>query len=337
MPRRPTILALVLAAAALSAHAQETAPPNTAPLTLAILRRDGVLIQFATWSGKAWGNTWPVPKKHAETPITLDELPKRWWGKAAPPATWHAWTRDGRQAALHPTTPTWYLAHCQQGTGIRTDFAAASPAPPPVEQPYPKDGVAASAAVAFQPIGVLSQTSPVWKALSQALPARVTVEEDRVIKRYVSAGWTHPYTHGRDTFPVTVEALYRMPTDGGQFLHYFEAVKRYGRRRPKGWTEPPWRDPDCDLVTFIAGWFPAGNGDTAVTLGEIRIVLTTCDFADADVMLPLASLTWQGKPHWIVQYSGWGRESYELLQVAPGALPARILQTQGGSCPRVGG
>ena len=335
-------------AATLGAAAEDEGGPRP-PFTLAILRRDSVLVPFATWTGKDWTNTWPVPRKAAETPITLDAVPKRWWGKTGPIAAWHAWTRDGAQHELRPASPTWFLAHCEQGTGIRSSYKSPVPAPPPILQPYPKDGIAASTAMKFQPIAVMGSTSPIWKAVGDALPEPLAAEEDRLVKGLSVEGWQHPQREaGRRQVPVTVEALYRTSAGtGGQFLYYFEAVKRYpSDEPPKTPRETPVkqdaldkraadaaRETDCGVVTFVSGWFHAGNGDSAVKLGAITAVLTSCDYAAADVMFPLAYTDWNGSPLWIVQFSGWGREWYALLHAGAEPEPRVLLRTLGGVCP----
>ncbi len=342
-------LAMAVATSTLAGGQQEAPSP---PLTLAIVRRDAVLIPFATWTGKRWETAWPAPQKSSETPITLNELPKRWWGKPGPVAEWHAWTRDGNTQTLRSITPTWYLAHCQQGTGIRSSYAPAQPAPPPIVQPYPKDGVATSSAIKFNPIGVISESSPVWKAVADALPERLAEEEDRLLKRYALSGWQQPRSlERRREVPVTVEALYRVPLEvAGRFLYYFEAVKRHASMEPtrestdkktasqkaadKALLDES-RKGECELVTFVSGWFRAGNADQSVTLGEIRPILTSCDYAAADVMLPLAYTQWNGYPLWIVQFSGWGREWYTLFLADTGAAPRMVFETSGGSCPVV--
>ena len=338
--RPPKTLAAIAMAVAVSGvrAAQEPDAPSPSPATLAIVRRDGVLIPFVTWTGKQWEAAWPVPRKESETPITFDALPKRWWGKPGPVAEWHAWTRDGRTHTLRASVPTWYLAHCQQGTGLRSSYSAAQPAPPPIVQPYPKDGVAASAAITFRPIAVLGESSSVWKAVLAALPPKIAEQEERLVQAYSKTGWKHPHAGGLQQVPVTLEALYRVPLGGGgQFVYYFEAVKRYAPK-PDAPTGSVGRRGDltCEVVTFLSGWFRAGNSDSAVTLGRVTPIMTTCDYAGADVMLPLAYIVWKGRPLWIAQFSGWGREWFTLVDVGPAGDTTIAFEASGGSCPVVG-
>ncbi len=56
-------------------------------MTFAVVRGDGLLIPFATWTGERWGNTWPTPAKRLDVPVQLRDLPARWWGKTGPATT----------------------------------------------------------------------------------------------------------------------------------------------------------------------------------------------------------------------------------------------------------
>ena len=109
---------------------------DSLPVTIAVLRGDGVLVPIVTRTGNKWTNTWPVPLKAADVPLGLDGIPKRWWGKPGPTPTWHAWQIDGVTSEVAVERPSWYLAHCQQGVGLKTSLTARPPVPPPTVQPY---------------------------------------------------------------------------------------------------------------------------------------------------------------------------------------------------------
>ena len=50
--------------------------PQHPPFSLAILRRDGKLLPFATYDGR-WRNHWPTPGEgRMSIPIRLDEIPR---------------------------------------------------------------------------------------------------------------------------------------------------------------------------------------------------------------------------------------------------------------------
>jgi hypothetical protein len=314
--------ALVLAAAMLCLAGPHADEPDIAPFTLAIVRQDGILTPFATWTGKAFANTWPVPEKEVDTPITLDEVPRRWWGKPGPPTTWHVWQAGGSTTDVRMTTPAWFPAHCQQGIGLRTSLTVRQPIPPPRVQPYPKIGIAATRRMEFQPIEALDPTAPIAAALLRGLGPIVNKDEDAAVMRYFREGWMHPYPDTeRHPQPIKVEALYRAPAGPkGVFTYYFEAVKRYPPvrdrlRSPEGRRATAAPDKDaCELVTFVYGWFVSrGDDETSIVprLWETR--LTSCDYEAVDVMLPIAYVMMKGRPVWITQFSGWGRERYALL------------------------
>ena len=91
-----------------------------------------------------------MPLKAADVPLGLDGIPKRWWGKPGATTTWHAWQIDGATSEVAVERPTWYLAHCQQGVGLKTSLTARPPVPPPTVQPYPKLGLASTSPLRLQ-------------------------------------------------------------------------------------------------------------------------------------------------------------------------------------------
>lgn len=328
--RRLTLLVCALIACML---APLTAQSLSEPVTIAVLRADGIIVPIASWSGKRWENRWPVPEKSVSTPITVSDIPGGWWGKSGPVAEWHVWTLDGNRSTALIKRPSWYLAHCQQGVGLLSNAEVRVPPPPPVVQPYPKAGLASSAPLPFQPVAVMHESSPVWKAIPRTIEERVAQREDELARGYLQDGWDHPYSREeRRIVDIEVESLFRTPLNGGKFLYYFEAVKRYvedpARNPPRPGAKP------CDVLTFARGWFVAGNSDTELTIDALEVRMTSCDFADVDVMLPLAYLRIDDAPLWIVQLSGWGRERFALIRFTEGK-PEIVFATHGGECRRV--
>jgi len=68
------------------------------------------------------------------------------------------------RSAVRVTQPDWVDAHCARQVVLRTNYRSAQPAPPPSEQPYPKDGVAVSPAHAIEPIDIVAAAAPVLPA-----------------------------------------------------------------------------------------------------------------------------------------------------------------------------
>lgn len=334
-PRDAIALATFVAVSLSPALADE---PSIAPFTLAIVRQDAIVVPFATWNGKEWSNTWPVPEKEVDTPISMAEVPKRWWGKAAPIDAWHVWQVDGSTTEARVAAPTWFPAHCQQALGLRTTLSVRPPLPPPRVQPYPKIGVASSRRLAFQSIETRDTSSPVARALAKSLETIAADDEDREAISYLgSSGWKHPYDNvARRRVPVRVEALYRTPAGApGVFIHYFEAVKRYAPigASPAARTPAQGAEPPCEVITVITGWVVARDDDTSVKPSSWRTRMTSCDYESVDVMLPLAYVVLSDQPVWIAQLSGWGRERYVVMNPQAKDDALRMLwATPGGVC-----
>jgi hypothetical protein len=191
---------------------------------------------------------------------------------------------------------------------------------------------------------VLGPESPVWKALAATIEGRVTAEEDRLTKLALMGGWKHPNEpEERGRTRVEVQALYRTPVGEGRFLYFYEAVKRYTLKDvPLRAGDAPKREQprrpgeDCSVLTFANGWFVAGNTDTTLDVPDPNVRLVSCDFAEADVMLPLGYVSGEQGPTWVVQMSGWGREQFALLSWDSATRAVRALFTvHGGECPRV--
>jgi hypothetical protein len=313
------------------------------PITFAVLRGDGILIPFATRTGDRWTQTWPVPLKKPDIPLALDEVPKRWWGKAGPTTTWHAWTIDGTTTQVRVERPEWYLARCQQGVGLKTGLTARPPVPPPTVQPYPKLGLAASAPAAFEAVEVLDEGAPFWAAIRASVATALARAEDEMKRTPLQiangGGFSHPFPpEERAKVAVRLESLYRIPLAGGRGLHFFEATKRYGMpplaAGERSRAETP-RD-GCGLMAFAFGWLVvAADG----TLGDpdLRAELTDCDYGASVLMLPLGYLPDPGGALWFAQETSWDAEAYTVLRVDPtSGMPEVEITTHGGVCPEPG-
>src|SRR5262245_373303 len=98
--------AAVVAAAVTIAAADS---PDT--FRIGVLRRDGVLIPFATFDGRRWRNAWPDPKPELSVPINLTSIPQRWWGPTGTRDQWQA-SIAGAERTLKVTQPDWVPVHC---------------------------------------------------------------------------------------------------------------------------------------------------------------------------------------------------------------------------------
>ena len=66
-------------AVALVAAAQ---PDDRQRFTMGVLRRDGLLLPFASFDGGDWSVPWPASLKETALPIALGDVPRKWWGGA---------------------------------------------------------------------------------------------------------------------------------------------------------------------------------------------------------------------------------------------------------------
>ncbi|HVQ21881.1 MAG TPA: hypothetical protein VMT36_01290, partial [Candidatus Saccharimonadia bacterium] len=265
------------------------------PVTIAVLRGDGVLIPIVTRTGTKWSNTWPVPVKALDVPLGLDGIPKRWWGKSGAATTWHAWQIDGTTSEVAIERPTWYLAHCQQGIGLKTSLTARPPLPPPTVQPYPKLGLASTSPLAFQRIEPVDQGDPMWIKVAEAVGAATSKAEDVMDTRRVINSvpqLKHP-TPAADRARVAahVEALYRVPYKSGRSLYYVEATKRYGMPPVPAGSKAlvPSPKEGCSVMTFANGFFVDG-ADGTIPPPSLNVRVTSCDYDTVSLMLPLGTV-----------------------------------------------
>ena len=310
----------------------------TPAVTIAVLRGDGVLVPIVTRTGSKWTNTWPVPLKAADVPLGLDGIPKRWWGKPGATTTWHAWQIDGATSEVAVERPTWYLAHCQQGVGLKTSLTARPPVPPPTVQPYPKLGLASTSPLAFKRIEPVDQGDPMWMKVADAAGAATSKAEDEMDRRRVINSVPQPKhptpAAERAKVSARVEALYRVPYTGGQSLYYVEATKRYGMPPLPADRKAPAPSPKdgCSVMTFANGFFVAG-ADGAIPPPTLNVRVTSCDYDAVSLMLPLGAVG-DGKAQvWIGQVTGWDYEAYAGFRwdEEQGKI-ADVFFTHGGWC-----
>ncbi len=319
--------------------------PRQAPFSLAVLRRDGILMPFATYDGH-WQNPWPTVGKNVDMPLSAADIPKSWWPDKKPITDWKLHAIGAEPVNIrdvHVKGVNWYLAGCSQGIGLVTDYKPSILPPPARVRPYPKDALASSGDVQIDPIQIVGPKDDVVKSLIDTLKTEVTTKEDHAIELLTSHQWKHSYTaEERKAVPISLEALYRVGK-GYEYknLYYFEAVKRYfmpkeqllkDRAKIPGTAMLPDPQRSCDLVTFASGWFaltPQG------LIGDLnaKVVISSCDFAQVRFMLPLGTVVVDGERHWIVQWSNPQFESYAILKPTKAGME-QVFETGGGICPR---
>jgi hypothetical protein len=301
---------LVVGVALLAADAPRTV------FGAAVLRRDGIIIPFATFDGKRWRNAWPPPSLELTIPIDLRGIPSRWWGPTPPLDQWQAWT-GGQPHQLRVTQPDWIEAHCLRQIGLRTDYRPAEPAPPRTTQPYPKDGLAVSPPQSVEPIAIVRPESGEARGLSNTVQEAFNKAE-----RATEEAWGHPVSRrAREGREPDLDAVYAF----GDYprIYYVEAIRRY---RILGQTAD-----DCEAVGFGTGWFMK-EGNNVKPL-QMTVDLLRCDRRGANYMLPLGAMRIARTLYWLVQFAGWNNERYVVVEIKQKTVEA-VVSTWGGSCER---
>jgi len=289
---------------------------------LGVLRRDGILVPFASYNGRSWSADWPGPGARVDLPISLADVPKPWLGAAGPGARWTAWLLDDQSRPLALKKPEQTPVFCGTALGIRTDYPAGEF--DPREPTVPKDGVAIAGDATLTPITRISNFARDATQMVQAITDDFNREERLAAERFQS--WSHPYNdEQRRTVPIELEAFYRTrdTTPSGTWVtSYVEAVRRF----PAG----PF-DHGCGLITFVRGWVLEREGHKPVV--DVGARITYCDRADVSFMLPFGKLLIEREPYWVYQVSSWRDEIYGVSRVRPDAVRP-VLAVSGGGCPK---
>jgi hypothetical protein len=318
-------LVFLLLTATMQAPAVQQPPASndeTAPFLIGVLRRDGVVSPFAAFDGKDWDIPWPDDLRGKELPIGLESVPTKWWGKAGAVKQMTAWIDGVSRGPIRLVQPTMVRLMCGPQLGLTSDYHSAQPAPPPQEQPYPKDGLAVSGSQRVEPIEMISPASSEWTSMAAFLIEPFAKAEDAGIAAFTA--WNHPVRKGaRRGVPIELETMYRAPMDqAGWSAYYVEAIKKY----PPG----PDDDEDCGLVTSASGWVVAGPDGKRTTKLTARV--TYCDRRGVTYMLPLGLIKAHGRTYWAYQLSGYGREGYAIVHLMPKAIMPEVHYLA-GSCP----
>jgi hypothetical protein len=315
---------LALIALSVSHVLTQAAPPvsvrDDTPFLLAVLNRDGLALPFAAFNGRKWVTPWPMAQTGV-MPITIDDVDKDWWGVGARPERLTAWWNGAKGADVKFTALTQVRSLCSARLGLRTDYKSRELAPPRMKQPYPKDGLLVSSDVPVGKIDIVERASPD----AQRMPTLITEEFNKMEKRAIRSfgGWEHPIPEQtRNRTPITVEAVYRAPSDEAGWTTYFvESSRQYPARL---------RDGGCGLTTTGQGWVHLGPG------GRVKMELvsrvTFCDRKGVGFMLPFGTVRAGGKTYWIYQYSGYDDEFYSVVRPEPGDIKV-VVGYHAGSCP----
>lgn len=288
---------------------------------LGVLRRDGGLVPFAAYNGRVWTADWPGADS-TEFPISLDSIPKRWWGAPGPAASWTAWLLDGTARPLKLEKPQQLQIFCGTHLGVQTDYrgGAFDPRDPTIA----KAGLAIAGDARLLPIVQISVHAPDAARLVTALTDDFNREETTAAEHFIA--WRHPFDEDdRKRYPIELEAFYRVreSTPSGEWTtNYIEAVRRFPARVG---------DNGCGLITFVRGWVLERDGKKPVI--DIGARITYCDRADVSFMLPFGRVIVDREPYWVYQVSSWRDELYGVSRVRPDAVKP-VVVVAGGGCPK---
>jgi hypothetical protein len=316
--RRVVLLAVVIGVVA--AEWSLPAGDDQKAFTLAVVRRDGVIVPFANYDGRNWSNRWPTPLVDADIPINLRDVPGRWWGREGPSTIWTLWPLRGESRLIHVAGAVLFDTHCVSNVGLKTDYKASEPIPPPFVHHQPKDGLAVTGDLPIERIEVLNQESPEWVPFREGLQRTIDEAESKAVPSW--GDWRRTIK-SRATTPIGLEVLCRSPWLGpGAFLYYFEGLRRY--EQPKEKTASA-----CDLVAFTQGF--ARSKGTSVGRTNVATTLTDCQRAAVDYMLPLGAFRTNGKLFWAVHWASRGRERYSVIEFSEKTIKY-LIETPGGGC-----
>jgi len=289
---------------------------------LAVLRRDGLLLPFASFDRDSWRVTWPITLgRYLERPVTREAIPNGWWGTRSPDQ-WRAHLATGEDVFLELTMPTVFQTFCSPRLGIRTTYRSGEPLPLVRVEPFPKDGLAISGGVPLEPIETLTPASPDWPAMAVALVDKFDRVEDETISRVrAAAGWRHPIpAAARRKIPIRLESWYRSPSgEPGWTVSYVEAVRQY---------PPGPGDTGCGLETFVSGWLHHREGQLMKD-AQLRANLSYRDRVGVTYMLSFGRVQPRKDSYWVFQLSGWESEWYEVVAVRPKRVRA-VVEVLGG-------
>ena len=294
---------------------------NASSFVLAVLRRDGGVIPFATFDGRRWRARWPADVRNKELPISLDDVPEDWWGIEPAPKTMAIWRDGARAGSITLTGLSMTRPMCEPRITLKSDYKPSTTPPPPFEMPYPKDGLLASGNITLEPITAIEKGSADWNSIVIAIKEQFDREETSAVRSFDM--WTHPVEERqRKLLPITVEALYRAPTDDPNWTAYYvEAVRQY----------PPGRqDRDgCGLATFGYGWVLVAKKEIKV---RIAAKVTYCDRKGIGYMLPFGLIRANEKVYWVYQFSGFEEEYYEVAEPSRRGVDNHVVYPA-GACP----
>ena len=148
-----------------------------------------------------WSAHWPTALRYTDVPITMDAIPRQWWG-GRQPQTWRVWLTASPSTArpLRVGPVTTARVQCRSRMVFRTDYRSQEPIPPPTQEPFPKDGLAIGGGLDLEPIEIVDEKSPERPTMASALLEAFNKAEESTVRTVRGATrWRHPVeTEARD-------------------------------------------------------------------------------------------------------------------------------------------
>jgi hypothetical protein len=308
------LVAVSVAAAARAAERQK--------FSLAVLRKDGVIIPFASFDGRNWSLQWPNSDVNVPLPISRDDIPQKWWGPQGPAAPWTALLTGGETRPLTLGQPVHAKVFCSGHPAIGTDYRGG---PLDAREPtVPKDGLAVAGDVKINEIVTISIHAPEARRIVDLITDEFNKQEMLATEHFMN--WSHPFWPAeRKRYPIDLEAFYRgseTTSKGTWRTTYVEAIRRF---------PPRPSDNGCGLITFVRGWITERDGKVPVMNLGARV--TYCDRAEVSFMLPFGRMVLNDEVYWVYQISSWRDEFYNVARVRPDEVRP-VVAVEGGGCPK---
>lgn len=301
----------------------QAAPDEGRRYSIAAARADGTIVPFAEHDDGSWRPIWTGVETQSapDLPMTLDDVPSKWWGKDGPALRWWLWQRPDVAVPLTVTAPRAVAAPCEPEVGLATDYAPPAPVPPATVAPYPKAGLATTASVDFEPIVALDKASPEWQRVRTAASRELPRAEQRAL---YAMQWAHPTpARERNAAAFDLQNVWHVP---GSPFYYFEAMRRYPERRTPRGEEP------CDLVTYAAGYL-WDNGKGELVSAGVDALVSYCHLERAVFMWPLGAIREGTRLYWVRQIAGWNSEGYSVIEMLPSGGEVRARHAHlAGAC-----